>query len=170
MKKAPRKKPRLKDKLAGLRMVVFDFDGVFTDNRVLVLQDGREGVLCSRADGLGLEKLLVLSTEPNPVVGARCRKLKLLCIQGCRTKAATLVKIAAEKRIPLSDVLYMGNDINDLECLDIVGLPVCVADAHPQVRARSSYQTRALGGYGAVREICDKIVEVRAARTRKRTA
>ena len=176
MKKAPRKKPRFEDKLAGLRMAVFDFDGVFTDNRVLVLQDGREGVLCSRADGLGLEKLrrlglelLVLSTEQNPVVGARCRKLKLPCIQGCRTKADTLRKIAAKKRIPLSDVLYMGNDINDLECLDIVGWPVCVADAHPQVRARSSFRTRAPGGYGAVREICDKIVEARTAMTRKRT-
>ncbi len=175
MKSAGRTETLFREKLARLRMAVFDFDGVFTDNRVLVLQDGREGVLCSRADGLGLEKLrrlglplLVLSTEKNPVVGARCRKLKLSCIQGCGNKAETLAKISAQARIPLSAMLYMGNDINDLECLEMVGLPVCVFDAHPLVRARSFYRTQASGGYGAVREICDMIADAHAAIRRKK--
>src|SRR4030067_1404242 len=116
-------------KMAGqIQMIVFDFDGVFTDNRVIVLQDGTEGVLCSRADGFGLEavrklgiRLLVLSKEKNPVVSARCRKLNLPCIQGCDHKEETLKKEADRCGIPLKSVAYMGNDINDLECLKMAG-------------------------------------------------
>jgi len=159
-------------KLAGqIRMIVFDFDGVFTDNRVLVLQDGTEGVLCSRADGFGLEavrkqgiQLLVLSKEKNPVVSARCRKLNLPCIQGCDHKEETLRHEAEKAGISLSNIAYMGNDINDLECLKIVGLPVCVADAYPSVKAVSLYVTEAKGGFGAVREFCDLIVDVKTGR------
>jgi len=159
-------------KLAGqIQMIVFDFDGVFTDNRVLVLQDGTEGVLCSRADGFGLEavrkqgiQLLVLSKEKNPVVSARCRKLNLPCIQGCDHKEETLRHEAEKLGISLKDIAYMGNDINDIECLKIVGLPVCVADAYPSVKAVSLYVTEAKGGYGAVREFCDLIVDVKTGR------
>ncbi len=155
-------------KASRLRMAVFDFDGVFTDNRVLVMQDGTEGVICSRADGIGLErlrqfglKLYVISTERNPVVRARCRKLGLPCVQGCKNKAQTLKKIAAKEHIPLTEISYMGNDINDLECLEIVGLSVCVADAHPDVQALCTYRTQASGGNGAVREFCEKITGIR---------
>ncbi len=155
--------------IAGrVEMIVFDFDGVFTDNRVLVLQDGTEGVLCSRADGFGLEaarragmKLLVLSKEKNPVVGARCRKLELPCIQGCDQKAERLRAEAERMSILLGNIAYMGNDINDLECLKIVGLPVCVADAYPAVREVSLYVTEAKGGHGAVREFCDFIAGIK---------
>jgi len=151
-----------------IRMIVFDFDGVFTDNRVLVLQDGTEGVLCSRADGFGLEavrklgiKTLVLSKEKNPVVSARCRKLNISCIQGRDDKAKALKKEAQRLGVPLKNVAFMGNDINDIECLKIVGLPVCVADAYPDILKFSLYVTKAKGGYGAVREFCDYIVEMR---------
>ena len=159
-------------KLAGqIQMIVFDFDGVFTDNRVLVLQDGTEGVLCNRADGFGLEavkkqgvRLLVLSKEKNPVVGARCKKLDLPCIQGCDNKEETLRHEAEELGISLKNIAYMGNDINDLECLKIVGLPACVADAYPSVKAVSLYVTEAKGGHGAVREFCDLIVNAKTGR------
>ncbi len=151
-----------------IQMVVFDFDGVFTDNRVLVLEDGTEGVFCSRGDGFGLEAvrrlgihLLVLSKEENPVVSARCRKLRLPCIQGCDNKQEVLIKEAERSGISLGHVAYMGNDINDLGCLKIAGLPVCVADAYPAVKAVSLYITRAKGGHGAVRELCDLIARVK---------
>lgn len=155
--------------LAGrLQMMVFDFDGVFTDNRVLVLEDGTEGVFCSRADGFGLEavrklgiELAVLSKERNPVVSARCKKLNLPCIQACDTKAEVLRSETEKLGIPLSDVAYMGNDINDLECLKIVGFPVCVADSYPEVLAVASYVTKAGGGHGAVREFCDFVADVK---------
>ena len=149
-----------------VQFIVFDFDGVFTDNRVLVFDNGTEAVFCSRADGLGLValrkagvKLLVLSKEPNPVVRVRCRKLKIPCIQGCDEKGSVLKREAKKAGTPLKHVAYLGNDINDLECLQIVGFPACVADAHPDVLENSLYVTKKKGGYGAVREFCDFIAE-----------
>lgn len=145
-----------------IKLIVFDFDGVFTDNRVLVLQDGTEGVFCSRADGIGLEllrrmglHLLVFSTENNPVVGMRCRKLKIPYLQGIQNKKEILIKEAEKHKVHLSEIAYIGNDINDLGCLSIVGFPVCVADAHPSVRKVAIFKTKEKGGYGAVREFCD---------------
>lgn len=149
-------------------MVVFDFDGVFTDNRVLVMQDGTEGVLCSRADGFGLTSLrsvgvqsLVISKEVNPVVGERCKKLRLPCIQGCDNKQEVLTRETRQLGISLERVAYVGNDINDIECLKIVGLPVCVADAWPPVKELSKVVTKAKGGHGAVREFCDFIADLK---------
>jgi len=150
-----------------IRFIVFDFDGVFTDNRVLVLQDGTEGVFCTRADGFGLDavrklgiELLVLSKEKNPIVGARCGKLNVPCIQGCDNKAEILKAEAKKRGVSLDRVAYMGNDINDLECLEIVGLPVCVEDAYPEVIAVSLHRTKARGGHGAVREFCDDLARI----------
>ena len=151
-----------------IQMVVFDFDGVFTDNRVLVMQDGTEGVFCSRADGFGLAALrsagvqsLVISKEVNPVVGERCKKLRIPCIQGCDNKQEVLTREIRQLGISPERVAYVGNDINDIECLEIVGLPVCVADAWPSVKAISKIITKAKGGYGAVREFCDFIADVK---------
>ena len=151
-----------------IQMVVFDFDGVFTDNRVLVMQDGTEGVFCSRADGFGLAALrsagvqsLVISKEVNPVVGERCKKLRIPCIQGCDNKQEVLTREIRQLGISLERVAYVGNDINDIECLEIVGLPVCVADAWPPVKEFSKIVTKAKGGYGAVREFCDFIADVK---------
>ncbi len=151
-----------------IQMVVFDFDGVFTDNRVLVMQDGTEGVFCSRADGFGLAALrnagvqsLVISKEVNPVVGERCKKLRIPCIQGCDNKQEVLTREIRQLGISPERVAYVGNDINDIECLEIVGLPVCVADAWPPVKELSKIVTKAKGGYGAVREFCDFIVDLK---------
>ena len=145
-----------------IQLVVFDFDGVFTDNRVLVLEDGRVAVLCNRPDGLGIERaraaglnMLVLSKEQNPVVGARCRKLKLVYIQGCDDKATRLQQLAHERGIALARIAYLGNDVNDLPCLKLVGLPACVADAYPEIVPHCLLVTKKPGGYGAVREFCD---------------
>jgi YrbI family 3-deoxy-D-manno-octulosonate 8-phosphate phosphatase len=151
-----------------IQMIVFDFDGVFTDNRVLVMQDGTEGLFCSRADGFGIKAvrdlgviLLVLSKEKNPVVTARCKKLSIPCIQGKDDKVDVLRKEAEKLGIPLNNITYLGNDINDIECLEIVGLPACVADAYPEVIAVSKFVTNKKGGDGAVREFCDYIANVK---------
>ena len=150
-----------------IRLVVFDFDGVFTDNMVYVNQDGSETVRCNRADGIGLRKLeskgvetMIISTEANPVVSARAQKLKLPCIQGCEDKRAALEKVIQEKGLTLEQVAFVGNDINDLPCLKVVGLPIIVHDAHPDVLDHALYRTQLPGGYGAVREICDWMVRV----------
>ena len=147
-----------------LRLVVFDFDGVMTDNRVWVGQHGDEWVACNRSDGLGLDKLrelglecFVLSTETNPVVAARCRKLGLAFEHGVPDKADRLRRLLCERGLTPSQVVYVGNDINDIGCLRLAGCGVVVADAHPDaVRAADIVLTRA-GGHGAVRELCDRL-------------
>lgn len=155
---------RLRELAQLVQVVVFDFDGVFTDNAVYVASDGTEMVRCSRADGLGLRKLealgkspMILSTEVNPVVGVRARKLKIPCTQGCDDKLTALRTIAAERGVGLDAFAFVGNDVNDAECLANVGLPIVVADAHPDVVELGLYRTRTLGGHGAVREVCDLI-------------
>lgn len=154
--------PALPDKIRAVRLVAFDFDGVFTDNSVLVLEDGREAVRCSRFDGLGLRKLdrlgltyLIISTETNPVVTARSKKLKMRCTQGCEDKRGTLDALLEELSLTLEQVAFVGNDINDLPVLSCVGLPIVVQDAHPDVLPYAAYRTRTPGGHGAVREVCD---------------
>ncbi|MDZ4230186.1 MAG: HAD hydrolase family protein [Dehalococcoidales bacterium] len=153
---------QLEEQIRATRLVAFDFDGVFTDNMVYVSQDGTEMVRCFRGDGLGLNKLekvgiatIIISTETNPVVTARGRKLGIRCIQGCEDKSAAIKTLAREMGIPLQQVAFVGNDLNDLECLNAVGLPIVVQDAHPDVLPCASYRTSTPGGHGAVREVCD---------------
>jgi len=145
-----------------IKLVAFDFDGVFTDNAVYVMQDGSEAVKCFRGDGLGLRKLeragirtVIISTETNPVVEARSRKLGIICVQSREDKRLALEAICQDIRIGLDQVAFVGNDINDLECLTCVGLPIVVHDAHPDVIAHARFRTERPGGHGAVREICD---------------
>jgi YrbI family 3-deoxy-D-manno-octulosonate 8-phosphate phosphatase len=155
--------------LASIRLVVFDFDGVFTDNHVWVDGDGGETVRCCRADGLGLRRLreagvdsLVVSMETAPVVGARARKLGVACLQGIEDKLPVLRKEAAARGIGLDAIAYVGNDVNDAECLEAVGLPVVPADAWPEARERASWVLARAGGEGCVREVCDAIWKARA--------
>jgi YrbI family 3-deoxy-D-manno-octulosonate 8-phosphate phosphatase len=103
---------------------------------------------------LGIETV-ILSTEANPVVSARARKLRIPCIQNCQDKRAVLKDIAQEKNITLEEVAFVGNDINDLPCLECVALPIVVQDAYQDVVPIARYQTKRPGGHGAVREICD---------------
>ena len=151
-----------------LKLLVFDFDGVFTDNSVYVSQDGAESVRCSRFDGFGISNLktvgikpFVLSSEINPVVGARCKKLKLEFEQGCDNKIESLKRLMSKLDIVPEEAGFVGNDINDLDCLNYVGVPFLVADAHPSVLSIDGLITTRNGGEGAVREICDFICEIR---------
>jgi YrbI family 3-deoxy-D-manno-octulosonate 8-phosphate phosphatase len=146
--------------------VVFDFDGVFTDDLVLVDESGREAVTCSRSDGHGLAALaksgvpmLVISKEANPVVGARCAKLGIKCVQGCNDKLPVMSQWLKQGGINAANTVYVGNDVNDLECLAAVGCGVAVADAHVEVRAAARMVLSRPGGHGAVRESCDLIMK-----------
>ena len=163
--------PSLEECIRAVRLVAFDFDGVFTDNMVYVFQDGSEAVRCFRGDGIGLRKLermgietIIISTETNPVVSARSRKLGIRCVQGCKDKRAALETIIQEMSLSLAQVAFVGNDVNDLPCLTCVGLPIVVQDAHPDVVPHARYQTRARGGHGAVREVCDLFERVLASK------
>ncbi len=160
----------IEDRIRAVRLVAFDFDGVFTDNTVYVSEDGSEAVRCWRGDGLGLRKLerlgvtpVIISTETNPVVLSRARKLKIRCLQGVEDKRAALESLARELGLVLAQVAFVGNDINDLPCLNSVGLPIVVQDAHPDVLPSARYRTQRAGGKGAVREVCDLFEQVQTA-------
>jgi YrbI family 3-deoxy-D-manno-octulosonate 8-phosphate phosphatase len=153
-----------REKLAEIRLVAFDFDGVFTDNSVYVSDDGVESVRCWRSDGLGLTRLrstgvqaVIISTEANPVVAARAQKLKLPFKQAIEDKAEVLLEICRELGIAPEKTMFVGNDINDIPAFNVVGLPVAVADAYPETYPHILYRTTKPGGHGAVREICDLI-------------
>ncbi|GGU10016.1 acylneuraminate cytidylyltransferase [Streptomyces violascens] len=140
--------------------VVLDFDGTQTDDKVLVDAEGRELVAVHRGDGLGIAalrraglKLLVLSTEQNPVVAARARKLQVPVLHGIDRKDLALKQWCEENGIDPARVLYAGNDVNDLPCFALAGWPVAVGSAHDSVRAAARAVTRTPGGEGAIREI-----------------
>ncbi|WP_329137288.1 N-acylneuraminate cytidylyltransferase [Streptomyces sp. NBC_00670] len=150
---------------ADIDAVVLDFDGTQTDDRVLIDSDGREFVSVHRGDGLGIAalrrgglKLLILSTEQNPVVAARARKLKLPVLHGVDRKDLALKQWCEEQGIAPERVLYVGNDVNDLPCFALVGWPVAVASAHDVVRGAARAVTTVPGGDGAIREIAGWIL------------
>jgi len=156
--------------LDRIKLFVSDFDGVMTDNTVYLSQDGKETVACSREDGMGLSLLqkkgipfVVLSTEKNPVVARRCEKLCIPCYQGISEKSKALSEIASEYRVGFQEILFLGNDINDLKALRKAGIAVAPADAHPQVLAEASIVLQKKGGKGAVRELCDLILNTKGA-------
>ena len=167
--------PDLVETVRRVRVVGFDFDGVFTDNAVYVFQDGREAVRCSRSDGLGLRRLesvgvtpLIVSTETNPVVTERSRKLRVRCVQGCPDKLEAFATLLQELGFGFESAAYVGNDVNDLACLRKVGLPIAVGDAGPELVPVVRYRTRRNGGEGAVREVCDLIADVMGGKVRDR--
>jgi 3-deoxy-D-manno-octulosonate 8-phosphate phosphatase (KDO 8-P phosphatase) len=156
--------------LRRVRLAIFDFDGVFTDNRVWVNERGEESLAFSRSDGLGLRRLdevgvqyLIVSMEPNPIVGARAVKLNADCVQGVDNKLAVLFERTEELGVALGDTAYVGNDVNDAECLRAVGCPVVPADAWPEVRTLAKWVLSRAGGTGCVREFCDAVWDAQRA-------
>lgn len=156
---------QFKGSIKDIQLIVYDFDGVMTDNRVIVLQDGAEAVVVNRADGLGVNRFrargipqLILSTETNPVVKARAAKLKLEVITSCKDKKLALKNYCKKNDYKLQKVVYVGNDLNDLEAMKIVGFPIAPDDAHPKIKAVAKLITIAKGGEGVIREISDIII------------
>jgi len=152
--------------VARIDLIVYDFDGVMTDNRVLTLQDGTEAVFSNRADGLAVNMIkemgipqIILSTEENHVVEARARKIGIPAIHGVDDKLNVLRAYCAEHRIDMKNVLYVGNDVNDLEAMKAVGISAAPADAHPAVKNIAKIILNAPGGAGVVRELADILKE-----------
>lgn len=145
-----------------IRAVVLDFDGVQTDDYLWIDQEGREFVRVSRSDGLGISMLkkagfevIILSTETNPVVGARARKLGIDVLQGEKDKEKAIQNWSKSRELSLTEVAFLGNDLNDLGAMNAVGLPISVADAHPKVISRASLVLKSKGGEKAIRELAD---------------
>jgi 3-deoxy-D-manno-octulosonate 8-phosphate phosphatase (KDO 8-P phosphatase) len=153
-----------RDRLRSVRLIAFDFDGVFTDNCVYVTEGGVESVRCWRSDGLGLARLrsvgvetLIVSTETNNVVMARANKLRVRCKQGVEDKSAAVLNACGDLGIAPEMAMFVGNDINDIPAFKSVGVPVAVADAYPEVFPHVLFRTERAGGLGAVREVCDLV-------------
>lgn len=147
-------------------LVVFDFDGVMTDNTVTVSESGEEWVRCDRGDGLGIDRLreagipmIILSTEKNLTVAARAQKLRLEHYQGVGEKGEFLKEYLAKRGVAPKEVVYLGNDVNDSGCFELVGCPVAVADAHPEIIQRAQIVLSKRGGEGAVRELSDRLLK-----------
>jgi YrbI family 3-deoxy-D-manno-octulosonate 8-phosphate phosphatase len=160
----------LRGLLERVRLAVFDFDGVFTDNRVWVSERGDESVAFSRSDGLGLRRLdqvgvayLIVSMERNPIVGARAQKLQADCVQGVDDKLAVLQERSERLGVSLEQTAYLGNDVNDADCLRVVGCPVVPADAWAEVKPLARWVLERAGGHGCVREFCDGVWEAQRA-------
>lgn len=151
-----------------IELVIFDFDGVFTDNRVWTDQDGKEMVAASRSDSIKFGELrakgievMILSSEPNPVVAARAKKIGVETIHGIglQDKGRVMREVLEQKNVKAENVVYVGNDVNDLPCFEIAGWSVAVSDAYPEVLQTADFVLSKPGGHGAVRELCELILK-----------
>jgi N-acylneuraminate cytidylyltransferase len=147
-------------------LLVLDFDGTLTDDRVWVSEDGKEMVAANRGDGMGIQLLkqsgvevIVLSKEKNPVVSARCQKLGLPVVQGVDDKPAVLQQYLTQHQVPAKQVVYLGNDINDIPCFPMIAYAAVVADANKKACQAADRILQHKGGHGAVRELCEMILE-----------
>ena len=148
--------------LEDIEAIVFDFDGVLTDNKVYLNQDGKETVSCSRSDGLAFDVLhklqkptYILSTESNPVVTARASKLKIPVIQGINNKVDGIKNLAVKENFNLENTLYVGNDLNDYRVMQLCGYTACPADSHTKIKGISTIILKTPGGNGIVRELLE---------------
>lgn len=150
--------------------VITDFDGVHTPDTAYVDEHGTETVRVSRSDGMGVARLraagvkfLILSKETNPVVAARAAKLKVEVAHGIENKAEYVARWLADESINPARVAYLGNDINDLGAMALVGWPITVADAHHDVHLAARHTLTRKGGHGAVRELAELVLAARTA-------
>jgi YrbI family 3-deoxy-D-manno-octulosonate 8-phosphate phosphatase len=150
-----------------LNLIVYDFDGVLTNNKVYADQNGNEMVKVSRADGLGISEIkklgieqIIISTEKNSVVTARAKKLGISCLQGIENKQNTLIDYCKNNNFDLKNTAYVGNDINDIDVMKIAGISYCPADAHETIKNISDYTLITKGGDGVSREILDLITNI----------
>ena len=148
--------------ISALKAVIMDFDGVHTDNRVIINQDGTESVICDRGDGFGLEmlrkqnmRLLILSKEQNTVVAKRAEKLKIEVIHGVDDKVSVLENWLKEQKLTWPEIAYIGNDLNDIGCIEKSGMGFCPSDSHSKVKERSDVILSREGGKGAIREMSE---------------
>mgnify|MGYP001300343063 CR=1 FL=1 len=140
---------------------------MLTNNLVYIDQNGKELVVCSRADGLGfdvLKKLMkpvfILSTEKNSVVSARAAKLEVPVFYGIDNKLQMLKKLAQENNFDLNKIFYVGNDLNDYLAMKICGHTACPADSHPKIKNISNICLNSLGGKGVVREVLEQVLNI----------
>ena len=149
-----------------IKTIIFDFDGVLTDNYVYTNASGEELVRCIRSDGLAFDvlkklnyDLFIVSTEKDPVVTARANKLKIHAIQGVDNKKEILLEMESKNQIALKETMYVGNDLNDYSAMKICRSKCCPSDSHPKIKEISDIILTTKGGIGVVREIVEKVLK-----------
>jgi 3-deoxy-D-manno-octulosonate 8-phosphate phosphatase (KDO 8-P phosphatase) len=166
-----------RDVSASLHTVLFDFDGVFTDNKVITDSDGRESVTTSREDSFGIKllreeylkngkdiSLLVLSTEASPVVAARCNKLGIDFAQNLEKKEDYLQRKYQKHRNASGPdfwrgFLFLGNDLNDLGLFEFLPFTACPSDSHPRILGKSGFVSQKRGGNGFIRDVLERVIQ-----------
>jgi|TARA_B110000261_G_C13005289_1_gene325909 3-deoxy-D-manno-octulosonate 8-phosphate phosphatase (KDO 8-P phosphatase) len=150
-----------------LDALIFDFDGVLTDNKVHLDQEGNEWVSCNRSDGLAFDVLrkfkkhtYIISTEKNKVVAARAKKLKIPVLFGVQNKPDALKKLSKKKLFNLDRTLYVGNDLNDYEAMKLCGYSACPSDSHKMIKQIVAFRLDAKGGSGVIRELVEKVLRI----------
>lgn len=150
----------IRERMKKLKLIIYDFDGVMTDNRVIVGQDGTESVVAHRGDGYGVSQIkklpieqVIISTETNPVVRRRAEKLDIGIIHGVSDKKSTVMKYCQEKGYAMEEVMFIGNDLNDYDAMMTVGIKGAPADAEEEILAIADWVSQAKGGYGVIREL-----------------
>tara|TARA_Y100000768_G_scaffold521_1_gene374 strand:+ start:9196 stop:9675 length:480 start_codon:yes stop_codon:yes gene_type:complete len=149
-----------------ISLFVYDFDGVMTDNRAMIFNSGEEAVLINRSDGLAIEKIkslgilqIILSTEKNNIVLQRAKKLNIPAINGVSNKVKELKKFVEINEINLNETVFVGNDLNDLEVMNIVGIKIAPPDSAKEILNVADYITETKGGFGVIRELYSKLLE-----------
>ena len=157
---------KMKLSINDIDALVFDFDGVLTDNTVFLNEEGKEWVRCNRGDGLAfneLEKLgvksYILSAEKNKIVSARANKLNIPALYGVANKVDALQELSAREGLDLSRIFYIGNDLNDFQAMQICGFSACPADSHPKIKEIATFKLNTNGGMGIVREILEDLLK-----------
>lgn len=155
----------LKIDINQIKLLVYDFDGVMTNNKVYVDQNGNEMVQVNRADGLAVAEIkklgiqqIIISTEKNPVVSTRSNKLGIPCLQGIENKKDALVAYCQKNNVKSKQIAYVGNDINDKEAMELSGLTFCPFDAHQSIKKISDYKLKTDGGNGVIRELLGLLI------------
>lgn len=145
-----------------IKVIFFDFDGVFTDNFVYVDSNGIESVRCYRGDGIGIKLVksiklsaIILSSEKNKVVSKRAKKLNIKCFQNISDKKNKIIEWAKKNDFRLEQIAFVGNDLNDLDALKVAGIPIITNDCVTALSSYNFFKTKSNGGMGAVREVCD---------------
>lgn len=153
--------------LKKFKTIFLDFDGVLTNNKVIVDENGKESVICSRSDGLAIDilksnriKLYIISTEKNHVVLKRASKLGIDCYNSIKNKEKKLINIAKENKVNLSESIFIGNDLNDYRAMKVCGLKICPNDSHQAIKNIADYITKKNGGDGVLREVVENFLEI----------
>lgn len=162
-----KKNYRKKMSLDDVDAFIFDFDGVLTNNLVFVDEKGKESVVCNRSDGLAFQilnhykaKIFILSSEYNPVVKSRAKKLKVNFLSGFKEKKIGLNLLVKKYRLNKNKIFYVGNDLNDFSSMIQCGYKACPSDSHPMIKKISNYKLNSRGGDGIVREIVENIFDI----------